>query len=271
MTRHPNSGVSLLNVLAVLAVGASLVQVMVQDQEIAIQRLAQDNDLAQARALAQGGVTSVAVALRRDFANAPDTDHLGEAWAQAAQDHITLDFGQFKVAIADARGKFDLNTLHPAAVAELRVFTALLAALDLPTALASPIAQAVAQEGPLASPEDLADHGIAQSDVERLLPNVTATKSRGTLNLNSVTPELMVALTRNPAAARGLLARRAAKGFLDQSDFAALGLPLPLLSGFTSDTYDVTVVASVADARSVLSRRLQRDPETGAVQNLPRP
>ncbi|WP_299044373.1 type II secretion system protein GspK [uncultured Tateyamaria sp.] len=269
MTRNRQAGVSLLNVLAILAVGTGLVQVMLSDQDVALQRLASANDVAQAQSLARSGITSVAVTLRRDFGTAPLSDHPGEPWADAAQERIALDFGQYDVSIVDGRGMFDLNALHPAALAEQRVFAALLTILGLPETLAGQITQIITQNGPLRAPQDLVRLGIAQGDIDRLAPHVTATPVRGPMNLNTVTEPLMAALLSNPPAARGLIARRAAKGFLDASDLSALGVPLPPLAGFTSDVFDVTANASVGVARAALRRRLLRDPDSGAVQSIP--
>ncbi len=266
MTRNSQAGVSLLNVLAVLAVGTGLVQVMLRDQDVALNRLEAVNSAAQAQAFARSGVTSVAVALRRDFDEAPGADHMGEPWVGTTQSQIALDFGQFEVLVVDARGKFDLNALQPAALAEQRVFNALLSVLDLPETLAGQIMR-INAFGPLSAPEALITAGIAQSDVMRLAPHVTATSVRGPLNLNTVTEPLMAALLRNPAAARGLIARRSAKGYLDASDLAALGVPLPQLAGFTSDAFDVTTSATVGAAKAVLRRRLLRDPDSGTVQS----
>ena len=271
MKRNRHAGVSLLNALAVIAVGASLVQVMLRDQELAVQALEDTNNAAQAHALTRGAVTSVAVALRRDAQENPDADNLKEPWAAAAQDWIALDFGQFEVSITDARGKFDLNALQPTALAESRLFTSLLGALELPSVLTQRITQIVSQHGPLVDPTALVDHGIAMPDVERLLPHVTATQTPGQLNLNSVSAPLMMALTRNPSAARVLISRRAAQGFLTPADFSALGLLQPQLSGYTSDVFDVRALASVGDARAVLAQRLVRDADTGVIRRLPLP
>ncbi|WP_299689819.1 type II secretion system protein GspK [uncultured Tateyamaria sp.] len=271
MKRDREAGVSLLNVLAILAIGTGLVHVMLRDQDVALDRLDRSASLAQARALAQSGATSVAVALRRDFARAPDTDHLGEDWALSVQDRIALDFGAFEVSVSDVRGRFDLNALHPGAIAEQRVFVALLSALDLPEVLASQITQSVTQHGPLRHPDTLLQFGLARSDLDRLAPHVTATDVRAPLNLNTVTEPLMAAMFANPNAARGLVARRVARGFLDQSDLAALGVALPARAGFTSDAFDVKSVASVGPARAVLHRRLYRDTETGAVRSIAQP
>ena len=94
---------------------------MLTGQDRTLDRLATARDAAQARALADGGITSVAVALRRDSVMAPQSDHLSEPWALAAQETVTLEFGEFATRIDDLRGRFDLNALGPAKLAEARV------------------------------------------------------------------------------------------------------------------------------------------------------
>ena len=265
MTRAKDKGISLLNVLVVVAAGAGLVQVMVSDQESAVDHLSDQADISQAQALAHAGVTSVAVALRRDMQTAPDTDHLSEPWSKALQDAITFDFGQYIVNAEDLRGRFDLNALGPGKIVEQRVFAALLKQLDLPEALASTIADQIAQDGALAAPSDLLVRGISAADYTRLQPFVTALPKRHALNLNTVSQPLLAALLANPIAAETLASRRRAKGFLDRDDFKALGLTVPPMAGFTSDAFSTTVTASVAGARVRLSRQVLRDRDTGKV------
>lgn len=265
MKRGKESGISLLNVLVVVAAGAGLVQIMLSGQETALERLAETNDLAQARSLAQSGVTSVAVALRRDLIESPDTDHFREPWALSRQEAIALEAGRFEISLEDARGRFDLNALSAGSLVETRVFSALLAVLDMPQSLAPQIARIIANEGPLASPTDLISRGLSEADVKKLAPHVTALEQRHPINLNTASEPVLAALFGNPAAARGLMGRRVAKGYLDRSDLAALGLLTPPLAGFTSDAFEVTVTAESGRARSVLKRRLLRDRDTGQV------
>ncbi len=269
MTRVSDSGVSLLNVLVVVSIGAGLVQIMLSDQEHAIDHLAADRDVAQAQNPALSGVTSARVALRRDLIDAPHQDHAGEVWATAMQDVIALDEGSFEVLITDARGRFDLNALGATSLIEQRVFANLLSVLDLPQVLGPAIAQIVGRNGPLSAPVDLIKFGIAPEDVARLQPHVAAFASQGTVNLNSATEPVLSALLSNPNAARSLVARRSVKGYLDQSDLAALGVILPPLGGFTSDTFDVTSEARINTARRVIHRRLVRDSDTKSVRAFP--
>ena len=266
MIRASERGVSLLNVLVVLAAGAGLVQAMLAGQERAVDRLAGAQDAAQVRALAEGGVTSMAVALRRDLSDAPEQDHLGEPWAQAAQEAITLEFGTYEIAAEDLRAKFDLNSLGPAKLAELRVFGALLTQLELPQSLALEIARVVAGQEPLSTPRDLERRGIAPADLARLAPFATALPTRHGINLNTADEPVLAALFANPAAARSLVARRRGRGALDRSDLAALGLVLPPLAGFTTDAVHVTATAEVGAARVQLTRIVLRDAETGEVR-----
>ena len=267
--RRKDRGVSLLNVLVVVAAGAGLVQAMLTGQDQALDRLEAQRDRAQARALAQGGLTSVVVALRRDGVTAPDTDHPGEPWAQAAQNRIAFDAGAFSVTVRDLRGQFDLNALEPGKIVEQRVFSALLRQLDLPEALGQQIAAIIAQDGPLPDARSLLDFGVSEADLARLAPHVTALDRRHALNLNAASEPVVAALLANPAAARALVARRTAAGMLSPADLTALGLAPPLLGGFRSDAFLVTVEAEVGLARTTLARRVMRSEEGGEVAVLP--
>ena len=265
MKRTGDSGISLLNVLVVVAAGAGLVQVMLTDQTIAIDQLQDAADVSQTRALAQAGVSSVAVALRRDLQVAPESDHFREPWAANLQETIDLGFGEFSVTAEDLRGRFDLNALGPGKIIEMRVFTALLKQLDLPETLASEIATAVSQNGSLDAPEELRGLGFSASDLQLLRPHVTALPVRHPLNLNAVTEPLLAALLSNPVAADSLISRRAAAGFLDRNDFTSLGLLVPPLAGFASDAFSVTGSAETGNARSRLTRQVLRDRRTGQI------
>ena len=265
MKRRKDRGVSLLNVLVVIAAGAGLAHAMLDEQDAALHRMGQSQDAAQANALAEGGVTSVAVALRRDFREAPETDHRAEPWAQAAQETISLDFGSFEVTVTDARGRLNVNELSAVNLSSQRAFKALLSALDLPETLALQVMEIVARHGPLSSAGALERHGLSEGDVARLMPHLVALPEPGGVNLNAATEPVMTAIFANAAVARGLIARRAAKGYLDQSDLKALGVTLPPLGLFTSNAFDVEVRAEVGAARVLRRKRLLRDGQTGRI------
>jgi general secretion pathway protein K len=260
MTRTRDQGVSLLNVLFVVAIGAGLVQVMLTAQDHALEEAQNAQDAAQALSFSQAGIASVAVALKRDMTSGPEADHLNEAWASAAQQTLTLEFGTFDVSVIDLRGRFDVNALGPGAIAERRVFVELLRVLEMPEVLADRIANGV----PVRTVAALKP-GLAPVDFQRLQPHIVALPGRSAINLNTATEPLLAAFFGNSDVARILVQRRAAKGYLERSDLTALGLVRPARVGFTSDVFEVRSEVSVGSARRDLVRRLFRDPETGTV------
>jgi general secretion pathway protein K len=269
VTRGPESGVSLLNVLVVVAAASGLIQVMLAGQQSIAADLSRARDIAQAEALARGGIASVAVALRRDMADAPEVDHLQEEWATSAQQNVTFEFGSFAVEIDDARGRFNLNSLSAGAFQQQRVFEGLLAALDLPETLSGQIIMSLQNEGELRNADQLFQREFSQADIERLSPHVTALDTPGAINLNTATEPLLSALFANPSAAQALVARRSVSGQLTKQDLSALGLVPPALAGFTSDTFDIALRAQVGVARRALKRRILRGTKAGVLEITP--
>ena len=269
MNRSRESGVSLLNVLVVLAVGTGLVAALLNHEESALLQLENAWERTQARALAAGGVASVETALERDFETQPQADHMSEPWAIALQEPIRFEFGGYAVSVEDARGRFDINSLQDGLINEAALLESLLAALDLPKALGRYMQGILRQHGPLDHIDRLLDYGVKAADLDRLRPHITALPVRGPININAATPELLIALFGKGPRPRVLVARRAAKGYLEPEDLKALGLVLPLLADFRSDTFDVRVLAEVGNARSQLAQRLLRNPESGDVARNP--
>ncbi|MGZ2256652.1 type II secretion system minor pseudopilin GspK [Roseobacter sp. A03A-229] len=267
--RQDDTGVALINVLLVMAIAATLVQAMLSAEETAISETRKASDRTQAFALAKGGVASLRAALRRDLVSGPESDHLGEPWAQVAQEEVMFDFGSYAVELQDAQGRFDLNSLGPTAIAQQRIFAGLLAALQLPAEVGAQIADLVYDKQPLTSPNDLRTLGIDQLVLEKLAPFVTTLPAPATINLNTAPEPVLQAVFGNPVVARSLAKRRNAMGFLTSEDLADLGLLQPVLTGWRSEIYDVIVTASVGDMTVRYSRRVVRDPETGTLIDMP--
>lgn len=267
--RQDDTGVALINVLLVMAVAATLVQAMLSAEETAISETRTASDRTQAFALAKGGVASLRAALRRDLVSGPESDHLGEPWAQVAQEEVMFDFGSYAVELQDTQGRFDLNSLGPAAIAQQRIFAGLLSALQLPAELSAQIADLVYDKQPLTSPNDLRALGIDELVLEKLAPFVTTLPAPATINLNTAPEPVLQAVFGNPVVARSLAKRRRAMGFLTSEDLADLGLLQPVLTGWRSDIFDVIVTARVGDMTVRYSRRVLRDPETGTLIDMP--
>lgn len=269
MKRLVDGGVSLLNVLVVLVVGTGFVTVLLNREESALSQLQTASDRTQARALAVGGVASVETALKRDFETQPQADHLFEPWALALQDPIYFEFGSFEVSVKDARGRFDINSLKDGPLNEPALLSSLLSVLDLPKALGIYLQRIVRRHGPFDRIDQVLDYGVNSTDLDRLRPHVTALPRRGAININTASPELLIALFGDGPKTGVLTTRRAVKGYLEPGDLKALGLVLPILADFRSDAFDVRVLANVGTARANLIWRLVRNPKSGEVTRYP--
>ena len=105
--RAREAGVILINVLVALALGAAIVVLMFTSQENLMDRTRRAAAATQAEALALGAEASLVAALRRDMEVAPETDHMAEPWALAAQEEVQLETGSFSITVNDAQARFD--------------------------------------------------------------------------------------------------------------------------------------------------------------------
>ncbi len=260
MKREPERGVILINVLVLLGLSAAVVTLMLSLGEIGVARSLRFSEAAQALVLVRGGEQSAIAALRRDMIEAPEIDHAQELWAQAAQRAVAIEGGAFEMAIADARGLYNLNALASGGLQSLQTLQAIVAALELPPQTTARIAASLARDGPLRRLEDLTQRaGIAPEAVADLSRLVTALPGRGEINVNAAPVELIAILLQNPVAARVLGATRTRQGFLTPRDVSAARVILPSGVGFRSDLFELRVTVRIGDTvqsmRSLLQRR----------------
>lgn len=264
--RDPEGGVILVNVLVILALAAALVVLMLDVQDRALDRGRLASNVAQAEALARGAETSVAVALRRDMIEAPETDHLFEPWTESLQEEVNLETGRFSVEVADANARFDLNQLTARTLLDTQTLGRLVAAAGLPADIGPRIVAGVAQAGPIAETDALSDFGLTAPEIAALEPLVTALPVPGALNLNTAGETVLAAILNNRPAAARLIRQRDAAGRLTGADLARVGVIRPPNSGFTSDVWDVTALAKVDGAIVKLRSRLLRLRSPGTVE-----
>jgi general secretion pathway protein K len=258
MRRGREDGVVLVNVLGLLAVTASVVATMLGVADLSVARSQRFSEAGQALALARAGERSAIVALRRDMRHAPDADHRGEPWADVAQAGITIAGGDFELAIEDAQGRFNLNTLIGGGLQAAGTFRAIAAAVGLQPGDAAGVRAAVVAGGPVRSLEELVARGVAAEDVARLRPLVTALPGPTAVNLNAAPVELLAVLLGNPVSARVLAARRKRSGFVTEADLGAAMAILPPGSGFTSDHFRVRVAVRIGGTMQSVESLLQR-------------
>jgi general secretion pathway protein K len=245
----------LLNVLAMVAVAVAAVMLMLGTEDPALDRAIRLREAVQALSVARGGELSAVAALRRDMIAAPDTDNRTEGWAKVAQAKTPIEGGSFTLAIADAQGRFNVNT---AAGGGEPVLAAIASALRLDPDVASRIAVSIAERGRVADLGELTRAEIDPATIAKLRPLVTALPGRADVNVNAASPELLGILVGDAVGGRILGDRRDRAGLLTAADFAATGLRLPAGAGFTSDHFVVTTTVTIGGTTQTLTSLLER-------------
>ncbi len=121
------SGVALLSVLFILVLLSTLSVYTLEDQYLALRRIANQQDAEQGYQLAAGAEQWVMKVLQRDGAES-ETDHLNEAWNNVLP-AVAVERGKLSALVTDEQARFNLNNLqagrdevwYPAFVRLLRV------------------------------------------------------------------------------------------------------------------------------------------------------
>ncbi|MFN4160200.1 MAG: type II secretion system minor pseudopilin GspK [Gemmobacter sp.] len=263
LKRQGERGVVLVNVLVVLALMSTVVFAMISLSDLSIARSQRFSEAGQAAALVAAGETSAIIALRRDMVEAPQSDNLTEPWAQIAQEEIRIEAGRFALAIEDAQGRFNLNSLPGSGVLGAQLLQRILAALGMPPDVGLRIGARMSRPERLERLGELvADVGLTEAEVALLSTLVIVLPERTDINVNTAPEELLMALADNPVQAINLLAIRKRQGFLKPSDVTAASMILPTGTGYRTRYFLVTVEATVGDTTRRVHSLLQR--QTGA-------
>jgi general secretion pathway protein K len=260
------AAVSALAVLSVVAVG--LARTTIVDQRLTTNALA----ALQAEALARSGV-AIASALIGETSGLPDT--LRSPWARSAGPQA-LGAGWVEVRVEDEARRLDLNdpalaAAVPRLLATLALDPALADALadwtdtdDLPRAhggerdwYLTRAAPSLPANGPLESVGELGRvRGFDAAAVTRLRPYVTVA-GEATVNPNTASREVLLALLGDAAVVDGVLAARA-RGALGTEMLPALvpNADARRLLAPTSRHYTVRAVAGVGEVRRAVEATL---------------
>ncbi|MEM5544404.1 type II secretion system protein GspK [Sulfitobacter sp. AS92] len=254
--RAREDGVILINVLVALALGAAIVVLMFTSQENLMDRTRRAAAATQAEALALGAEASLVAALRRDMEVAPETDHMEEAWALAAQEEVQLETGSFSVTVSDAQARFDLNALAAGRLLQQQTLARLITVLELPDRVALDINDHLIRRGPV---RDLAEIEALDAPTRAALaPYVSLLPQTGDVNVNTASEVVIAVMLGSPSAARQLVKRREVAGFLTKGDLTDAGIVALNGIGFTSVVYDVESRAEVDGLAVSLTSRLLR-------------
>ncbi|WP_414901090.1 general secretion pathway protein GspK [Sphingomonas flavalba] len=251
-------GMILVNVLLIVALAASIVVLMVSARDTGIDRSLMMREAARARAVALGGEASAVAALRRDMTEAPESDHMREAWATVIQPDTPIAGGRFSLNVVDARAKFNVNMLARGVPGAQAMLADMLAALGYPPEYGPLITRLIVTSGPLASLDQLALGGVDAETIARLRTIADALPVDGPINLNTAGAPVLGLLLHDSTKAQQLIARRTTTGFLTPADLAQTGTVTPPGTGFTSDLFYVVTRARIGGTEQVLTSLVRR-------------
>ena len=261
--KAPREGMILVNVLFIVAIAALVVMLMVTMQDVTIARTQRLREAAQASSYARAGEMSARVALRRDAREAPEADHAREAWGAVQEDNVAIAGGRFSLRIADAQGRFNINSLAGGNVVAEQRLGRILAVVGVPAELLAPIAAYLRFAGPVSDLQSLALVGVTPAQLTAMSELVVALPRDTGINLNAADERLLAILFNSPVAARLMTSVRDGRGYLTSADLESVNVITPPGTGFTSDFYEVEAEVFIGDTHqrfvSSLVRRRNAD------------
>lgn len=259
MSRRPDEeGMVLVNVLMFVAIAAGLVLLMINREEIALDRGLRTREAERALAVVRGGELSAIVALRRDGEQAPEVDHVGEPWAKLSESGAPIAGGSFDLAIADAEGRFNINSVRTGEVAATILFQAIGNEVGLTPEQVIAAIEFVRLRGPVTDLRPLRMAGVEPKVADRLERLVTALPGPTTLNLNAADEGMLAVLFRDPVVAQRLVAVRTRQGYLTAKDLTDQNVSLPWGTSFRSNTFWVRTRATIGGTSQQAATLIQR-------------
>lgn len=256
--KDDDSGMILVNVLMFVAIAAGLVMLMIDREELALDRSLRVREAAVAAAAVRGGEVSAIVALRRDAEIAPDADSPGEPWGALAENGAPIDGGTFDLAISDAEGKFNVNMLRSGSAAATILFQSVAASAGIDQDSVIKAIEAVRLYGPFTDLRPLRFAGLDPEATTKLEALVTALPGDTAINLNAAGPDVLGVLFRDPAVADRLIKVRARQGFLTLKDLDDQNVSMPPGASFKSNTFWVRTRATIGDTVQQGATLIQR-------------
>ena len=266
-------GLALITVLLIFAIVSMLAVAMIDRQSTDVQRSGTMLALQQARSYVFGAEQAVKTGLYLDWKNDKEIDHLNEEWAQERT--FPLSPGLARISIADAMGRFNLNSLSVAAsnkaTQKIR-FSNLLNMLGLDIALADTLSRwmdetsqdddryqsmeppyKAAYQGCKHSSELLLLEGMDMVSFRKLEPYVACLPITAQLNVNTASAMVLASLDAGLSLADGeaIVSARGDKGFKTVDDFWSLSQiePFTRNNGNNGNTNTPVSDAPVTKAR----------------------
>lgn len=267
--RDGERGMILVNVLMFVAIASGLVLLMINREELALDRSIRSREAARALAVVRGGELSALVALQRDAAVAPQADYPGEPWGALAENDVPIAGGRFDLTIGDAEGRFNVNSVRSGEdpVPQL-IFLRIANAAGLTDEQAVAAIALIRERGPVQDLRPLAfllppDKAAALSRLVTALPGPT------TINLNAATPELLAVLFADPARVARLVATRNRQGYLSAEDLSREDASTPAGTGYKSNHFWVRTRATIGGTVQQGATLIQRVPTPEGIRVVP--
>lgn len=256
----------LVNVLMFVAIAAGLVMLMIDREELALDRSLRVREAAVATAAVRGGEVSAIVALRRDAEVAPDADSPSEPWGALAERGAPIAGGTFDLAISDAEGKFNVNMLRSGSSSAVILFEEVARSAGLDHEAVIKAVELVRLHGPLTDLRPLRFAGFDAETLRKLEALVTALPGDTAINLNAASPEVLAILFHDPVVADRLVKVRERQGFLTAKDLADQNVSQPPATSFHSNTFWVRTRATIGDTVQQGATLIQRSLDEGGVR-----
>jgi general secretion pathway protein K len=258
--RGEEEGMVLVNVLMFVAIAAGLVLLMINREELALDRGLRVREASRALAAVRGGELSALVALRRDGETAPDQDHVGEPWAKLSESGAPIEGGSFDLAISDAEGRFNINSVRSGEAASLILFTTIARDIGLRDEQIDAAVQYVRLAGPITDLRPLRLVDLDDATMARFQRLVTALPGQTTINLNAADEEMLALLFRDSFVAHRLFEVRRRQGFLTPRDLAEENATIPWGTSFRSTTWWVRTRAKIGGTVQQTATLIRRRP-----------
>jgi len=263
------TGMILVNVLMFVAIASGMVLLMINREELALDRGLRTREAARAIAAVRGGELSAIVALRRDAETAAGADYPGEPWGALSESGAPIAGGSFDLAISDAEGRFNINSVRSGEAGSLILFQAIANSVGLDDDDMNVVIQMIRLKGPITDLRPLATMDYDPAMLERLGRLVTALPGNTTINLNAASEELLGVIFRDPLVAARLAAIRKRTGFLTPQDLIDQKATMPWGASFRSTTFWVrtraTIGGTTQQSATLIKRRYRPDGKAEAV------
>lgn len=256
--REDETGMILVNVLMMVAIASGLVLLMINREELALDRATRLRQASRAMAIARGGELSAIVALRRDAQVAPDADYATEPWGKVAESGAQIAGGSFDLAIGDAEGKFNINLLMDGRADAVMLFRAIGAVAGLSDEQLVQVTALVRLHGPVTDLRPLRLAGLDAKVADRLEQMVTALPGQTAINLNAADPATLEVLFRDPMVVERLVQARQRQGYIALKDLSDNQVTQPPGTSFRSGTFWVRTRATIGETSQQLATLIQR-------------